>query len=100
MAFCHVAVRWRAAILHNVDYMTVCRICVLAKAYNTALCKIAWGWIFCGAFFGVCWEQLFGFCPRVSTFVRGGKRQCAAAGWAKNVTQKRRQKGWRGWGLY
>jgi len=28
--------------------------------------------------------------------VGGGKRQCAAAGWAKNVTQKRQQKGGEG----
>jgi len=50
------------AILHNVDYMTVCRVRVLGKAYNSALCKIALGWLFCGAFFGVCRVQLFGFC--------------------------------------
>ena len=43
-------VRWGAAILHNDDYKpaSACRV----AAYNTALCKIAWGWFFCGAFFG------------------------------------------------
>jgi len=75
----------------------VCCVSLVRLHYNATLCKIAWGWIFWGAFFGVCRKQLFGFCPRVPAFVGGGKRQCAAAGRAKNVTQKRQRKGRRGW---
>jgi hypothetical protein len=52
-------------------------------AYNTALCYLALGWLFCGAFFGVCREQLFGFCPRVSALWAAAKDNVLQEGLGK-----------------
>ena len=72
------------------------RLCVLARTIISIMLN-SLGLVFCGAFFGVCRVQLFGFCPRVLACWRWRQKTMCCSRVGKKRDTKKQQKGWRGW---